>query len=135
MFTLMLLYFISRVFGAVSNCGSDLSKFSITTLQQDPADTIQAGQNLTLILKYSSFEEVTDGTVTTSITYNFIPLAPTLTSLCTSVICPLLPGEHDGSTSEVFPSGLSGSVTSKIVWKDTSGNELLCISSKLSVKN
>ena len=124
--------FLATAYASITNCGTS-SKFTIQTLSQSPADTIKGGENLTLTLFYTNTETVLSGSATTSITYNFIPLSPTLAPLCESIVCPLEPGIHDGSTSGAFPKGLSGTVKTKIVWKNDAGEELLCISSSLHV--
>lgn len=124
--------FASSVSATISNCGSNPA-FTITTLDQSPLTKVSAGQNVSLTLKYTSYAPVSAGTVTTAVTYNFIPFQPTVDDLCKSVVCPLAPGDHDGSSSVVTPSGVSGSVSTTITWADANGNQLLCIKSTLSV--
>ncbi len=116
----------------ISNCGVN-PLFTITELGQSPLTKVTAGQNVSLTLKYTSYAPVDAGTVTTAVTYNFIPFQPTVTDLCTSVACPLAPGDHDGSSSLATPAGISGSVVSTITWNDQHGAQLLCITSRLSV--
>jgi len=127
----ILLSFLLCATGSMINCGTG-AKFTINTLSQSPDSYIKGGENLTLTLFYTSYEVIETGTITTSITYNFIPIAPTVAPLCESVLCPLQPGMHDGSVSNIFPTGLSGTVVTKIVWK-SDVNELLCIQSTLKV--
>ena len=126
----MLLFFLATAYASITNCGTS-SKFTIQTLSQTPADTIKAGENVTLTLFYTNTETVLSGSATTSVTYNFIPISPTLAPLCESIVCPLEPGIHDGRSSTAFPTGLSGTVKTKIVWKNDAGEELLCLSSTL----
>jgi hypothetical protein len=130
MLFLLFAYAFADVDASITNCGT-ASKFTIQSLTQTPPDTISAGENLTLGLLYTSYEPVLSGSVTTSVTYNFIPLSPSVAPLCQSVVCPLNPGQHDGSVSNVFPSGISGTVVTKIVWTDDNGSELLCIRSTI----
>jgi len=73
---------------------------------------------------------VSDGTVTTSLTYNFIPFSPTTEALCTNTLCPIVTGFNDRSTTNPWPDA-TGTVASTIKW-DLDGNNLLCI--KLNVK-
>jgi hypothetical protein len=129
---LFLLATLSSVTATISNCGSNPA-FTITTLDQSPLTKVSAGQNVSLTLKYTSYAPVSAGTVTTAVTYNFIPFKPTVDDLCKSIACPLAPGDHDGSTSVVTPTGISGTVVSTITWADSNGNQLLCIKSTLSV--
>ena len=123
---------LTSAVASISNCGSNPA-FTITALDQSPLTKVTAGQNVSLTLKYTSYTPVSAGTVTTAVTYNFIPFQPTVDDLCKSVACPLAPGDHDGSSSVVTPSGVSGSVSTTITWADADGKQLLCIKSTLSV--
>jgi len=118
---------------AISNCATPAqpSLFTIDSLSQTPSDTIIAGQNMTLNLLYTSPTMVTGGSVTTSTTYNFLPLTPTVTDLCDSIECPLNPGQHDGSTTYPFPVGVSGTLSIKIVWSNIDSLQLLCLKSTI----
>ena len=106
-------------------------KFVINSLTLS-ADTVSPGDNVSLGLLYTNPSLVTDGTVTTTVTYNFIPLSPTTEPLCNSVPCPLEPGQHDGSSSIEIPTGISGSVVTKIIWTVTN-IQVLCIQITLRV--
>jgi hypothetical protein len=106
-------------------------KFVINSLTLS-ADTVSPGDNVSLGLLYTNPSLVTDGTVTTTVTYNFIPLSPTTEPLCNSVPCPLEPGQHDGSSSIEVPTGISGSVVTKIIWTVTD-IQVLCIQITLKV--
>jgi hypothetical protein len=125
-----LLFLVGLAAASIKNCGQS-PLFTITELSQDPADTIVGGQNLSLTLKYSAPEEITAGTVTKSITLNFIPFSPTTEDLCVNAPCPITVGDHDGSSWSLFPSGVTGTLVSKVVWADTQGRELLCVQSSL----
>lgn len=73
---------------------------------------------------------ITGGTATYAITYNFIPLSPTVDDLCADQkddLCPLKEGHHHSESHSTFPSGLSGTLKSTITWKDTSGAQILCL--------
>jgi len=128
-----LLFLLTTVTAAITNCASPSkpSLFTIDALSQTPSDTITAGENMTLNLIYTSPTTVTGGRVRTSMTYNFLPLTPSVEDLCTSVVCPLGPGQHDGSSSYPFPSGISGTLVTQIVWADENDNQLLCIKSTI----
>ena len=116
------------VSGSIKDCGVS-SLFKITELSQDPPDSVVANQNLSMVLKYSVPEEVISGTATKSITLNFIPFSPTVEDLCINAPCPITVGDHDGSSSFPFPTGVSGTLVSKVEWKDDKGRQLLCIQS------
>ena len=133
----MFLFFalaLTSVFASIENCGST-GLFTITELKQDPDTTIQPGQNVTLTLLYINGEVVTGGTVETAVTYNFIPYRPTRDDLCTSIVCPLDVGQHDGSVTYPFPSDIIGTIITQIKWFDTNDNLLLCIKSTLKTAN
>jgi len=118
---------------AITNCATPAqpSLFTIDALSQTPSDTITAGQNMTLNLLYTSPTTITAGSVTTSTTYNFLPLTPTVTDLCESIECPLNPGQHDGSTTYPFPVGVSGTLSIKIIWSNIDSLQLLCLKSTI----
>ena len=73
---------------------------------------------------------ITGGTATYAVTYNFIPLSPTTDDLCADQKddkCPLAIGHHHSVSDSVFPSGLSGTLVSKITWKNSDGRQILCL--------
>jgi len=123
---------------SVTDCGVT-PVFTITSLTLDPLASATVGQNVSLGLMYNSPVLVSGGKVTTSITYNFIPFAPSVSDLCTtrniftlSSACPITVGIHDGSAWYLMPA-VSGSITTKILWTDDNGAQLLCISLSLKV--
>jgi len=114
---------------SVSNCGKN-ALFTITELGQLPTDSISAGDNLTLTLKYTTPVEITGGIAKTSISLNYIPFTPTSEPLCLNTPCPMVQGIiYDGSVSDVFPGGVSGTLITTITWTDPVGIQLLCIKS------
>jgi len=124
---LSLLAFLALTESKVTDCTkASASRFTIQSLSLSPPDQVSPGENVTLGLIYTNPATVNDGTVTTSVSYNFIPLTPTVEPLCKSVPCPLEPGQHDGSGSYTFPAGLSGSVATKIVWT-VADIQVLCL--------
>jgi len=70
-------------------------------------------------------EPITSGTAKYSVKYNFIPITPTVTDLCTQTTCPILPGTYNQSSSSDFPN-VSGSMVIKIEWFDAANKPLLC---------
>ena len=125
---LTLASFASYAFGGVVDCGG---LFKITELSQSPDTYVRGGDNTTLTLKYDVPETWTplEGTTTTSISLNGLPLTPSVDEICKSVKCPITHGSHDGSSWTTFPSGVTGKIVSKVVWKDTNNVQLLCLQS------
>ena len=75
-------------------------------------------------------EVVTGGTATYSVKYNFLPLKPTVDDLCADQKddpCPLAAAHHNSKSISTFPSGLSGTLVSKIEWKDQNAQPILCM--------
>ena len=79
-------------------------------------------------------EVVTSGTATYSVTYNFIPVTPTVDDLCVDQQggippdpCPLAIGQHNSKSISQFPSGLSGTIVTQILWKDQNNQQILCM--------
>lgn len=109
----------------ITDCGSI---FQLTELALNPATPVR-GQPLDMIVKFNNpGREVYDGEVTTSISVNYIPYPTSTEALCTNTECPIVTGFNDRSTSSVWPESVSGRVTSKIIWSDLNGDQLLCIS-------
>ena len=112
----------------VSNCGSQAA-FRFSELSLYPTNVVP-GDPVTLHVKYTVPDGmvVTGGKATYAIKYNFIPLAPTVESLCNDLPCPLTAGTYSNNTVTIWPSGLSGSVSTKITWTDENDTLLACIS-------
>ena len=119
----------------ITDCGSTNAAFTITKLAQNPDTYMSAGTNVSLTLTYNVPIEITGGTATTSASLNGLPLTPTTEDLCTKVACPITPGEHNGDSWFSFPSGISGKITSQVVWRDSAGTELLCLNSVMKTTN
>ncbi len=112
----------------VKDCGGGTGLFTINSLSLDPVSPTP-GQEITLNLDYTVPEglTVTDGTTRYDITLNFIPFAPSTNPLCQDIPCPLGPGHYVNATKSTWPSGVSGSFTSKMTWSDQAGTKLLCV--------
>jgi hypothetical protein len=85
-------------------------------------------------------EEVDGGSLLILVKYkNYFPVVNQKKDLCDipdilSEPCPLQTGVHDATISQTFPGyAPSGSYVGKVVAKDSSGNELMCIELKFSV--
>lgn len=118
---------------SITDCSNGGSVFKFTELALSPATPVR-GQNLDMIVKFNNpGPEVNDGTVTTSVSVNYIPYPSSTEALCVNTECPLYTGINDRSTSSVWPNTVSGKVTSKIVWTGVGGEQLLCISISANV--
>lgn len=133
--TILSLLAIPFVSGNIRDCGKESTLFKITELSQSPIDKIIPGQNLTLTLKYDVPHEITAGTVETSVSLNFIPVGSSTEDLCSTISCPIESGIHDGSTWTSFPTGISGTLVSKVNWYDENKNNLLCIESTIKASS
>jgi hypothetical protein len=112
---------------SIKDCSSGMSVLQLTDLALLPDPPVR-NQPLDMTVKFNNpGEEIVDGTVTTSVTLNFIPFQPTVEPLCTNTQCPLVPGANDRSTSSTWPDNVSGNIQSKIEWTAVDGTQLLCI--------
>ena len=119
-------------YASVSDCSNGLSLFRLTSMSFSPDPPVKGG-NSTLLLSMDIPVEVTSGTATYSVTYNFIPLTPTIKNLCTELPsgCPIKVGMLDTVSSFPFDGSLSGSLNMKIEWKDVATPvPLLCVAIK-----
>jgi hypothetical protein len=115
--------------GALSDCSKSTSLFKITSMSFSPDPPI-SGQNSTLLLSMNVPTQVSGGTATYSLTYNFIPLSPSVEDLCKVLPsgCPIMAGKLDTVSNIPFDTSLKGSIRININWKDTANNELMCVS-------
>jgi hypothetical protein len=127
MFRLLTLF--AAASAKINDCAVGKSVFSMKAVTLLPADPVP-GENVTLHLEYvvPAGVTITDGTAQYDVSYNFIPFSPTIESLCYDVPCPLGPGLYMNDTISQWPTGLSGTLVTKITWFDLLKNVLLCIS-------
>jgi hypothetical protein len=111
----------------LKDCSSGTSVFSVNTMSLDPPNP-SPGQQVAFFLDYTvpTGTTVTDGTARYELTYNFIPLSPTIQPLCSNIPCPLGPGNYKNTTWSTWPTGLSGTIISRMKWLDPSGTMLIC---------
>lgn len=114
----------------VVDCGAGKSVFVPTKLSLEPANPSPGVETFMTVVFENPGPEVNDGTVTTSVTYNFIPFQPSTEALCSNTQCPLVSGSNDRSTSSVWPD-VSGRVDTHIEWAATDGTLLLCLDVKV----
>lgn len=126
---LLQLFAVTAGFAAayIKDCSNGASLLQLTDLALTPEQPVR-GQPLDMTVKFNNpGPEITDGTVTTTVTLNYIPFQPTVEALCTNTQCPLTEGANDRSTSSIWPDNVSGSIVSKIEWTAVDGTQLLCI--------
>lgn len=111
----------------VKDCGSGTSVFQMNAMSLDPANPAP-GQRVGFSIDYTvpPSTTVSDGTARYELTYNFIPFSPTTEPLCSNVPCPLGPGRYSNTTYSTWPTGLSGSIMSRMKWLNPNGALLLC---------
>jgi hypothetical protein len=112
--------------GAIRLCGT--GRATVLGFDSQPTNPV-AGDNVTLWVAYTiPGAAVTDGTATYSVTLNGIPFPATVDPLCEQTSCPKDSGvTYNETTSSLFPSGLSGKVTSRIEWADQDAAPLWCV--------
>jgi len=124
------LLFIGFSAASLLACDPSLTAFKIQSQGFAPFPPI-GGQDATLWIDFTVPDgAVTNGTAKYSFSFNGIPFSPTTEDLCTQVECPIV--SQNLSSTNQWPSGLSGKIVSKIQWYDESNNYLLC--SELTVK-
>ena len=120
-------------FATIKDC-DPTSVFRPTQLAVSPDPPVPGKPvRLTLIFDNTG-PEITDGTASTSITLNYIPISPTSGPLCENTACPIVPGSNDRSTETTFPS-VTGFIHSKVTWTGPRGESLLCIDTNFKVAN
>jgi len=135
MFFTLLSFFalLSTTSGSIKDCGNGLSRLQLTELALKP-DPPVPGTDLYMTVRFDNpGDAVTDGTVTTAVTLNFVPFTPSTEALCTNTKCPLVSGLNDRSTVGTTPTSVQGKVVTKIVWTAVDGSELLCITTSFSL--
>jgi hypothetical protein len=124
---------LASSFAAIKDCDTS-SIFRPTQLALTPDPPIPGKPvRLTLIFDNTG-PEVIDGTVTTSLSVNYIPVSPSSGPLCENTACPIVVGSNDRSTETIFPS-VTGLIHSKVTWTNKSGQTLLCIDTSFKVAN
>lgn len=111
----------------IKDCGAGQTVFQLTELAMNPDPPVRGKPVDMKVVFNNPGIEVSDGTVTTTLSLNFIPFQPSVEPLCKNTICPIVEGLNDRSTSSVWPDTVSGAVTSKITWLGPNSENLLCI--------
>jgi len=127
MFKLLSLFTV-LVGGVVTDCSNGGALFKLSSMSFSP-DPPVAGENSTLLLSMTVPAQISGGSASYSLTYNFIPFAPTTEDLCTTLPsgCPIMAGQLNTKSEVPIDKGLSGSVSLKIKWTDLTDRNLLCV--------
>lgn len=115
-------------FSTVEDCGAGSSIFKINSVTLDPPAPTP-GQNMTLFLDYTVPDgvSVVGGQAEYDVTWNFIPLEPSVEPLCLDIPCPLGPGRYQNQSTSLWPDSVSGYITSQMKWFDEANSLLLCV--------
>jgi hypothetical protein len=111
----------------IKDCGAGQTVFQLTELAMNPDPPVRGNPVEMKVVFNNPESEVSDGTVTTTLSLNFIPFQPSTEPLCKNTVCPIAEGLNDRSTSSIWPDTVSGSVSSKITWVGPNSENLLCI--------
>jgi len=124
---------VTSALASVTDC-SKSSLFHLTSMSFSPDPPVR-GTNSTLLLSMDVPSDVQSGTATYSVTYNFLPLTPTVKDLCLEIPsgCPIKAGTLDTVSSFPFDGGISGQLVMKIEWKDLQAQQLICVQIKTQV--
>lgn len=124
--TLLLSFFVSAA-ATVTDCGAGKSLFTIQSQALNP-DPPTPGQAYDYWFAYTVPEGVTvdAGTASYKVTLNGIPFSPTVDDLCSQTACPKTAGFYNETSSDTWPTGVSGKIVTALEWKDGSGALLLC---------
>jgi hypothetical protein len=115
--------------GSIADCGGGRSLFQVNALGLWPDPPIP-GANSTVSFLFTVPDEtstITDGTAEYKFSLNGIPFTPTIDPLCDDVNCPIIPGQYNLTTTDVFPTGVSGKITTTVSWYDVARTLLLCV--------
>ena len=129
------------LFSLLQTIYSVVTKFSVTScetntdLMQDVILSVVPElpqTDYTLYLNGDLNKVINKGTSNYAITYNFIPLSPTIEDLCadikeSNISCPLTSGPLSSESKGKIPDNLSGSVTIKNEWYDEEQKRILCM--------
>lgn len=124
---LVALNLFSPASSTVADCGGGKSVFTIMDQSFSPEPPV-ADQPYDYWFYYQVPDGVTvdAGTAKYSLSLNGIPFTPTVDDLCTQTACPKTAGFHNESSTDTWPSGVSGKIVTKLEWFDAQGTLLLC---------
>jgi hypothetical protein len=130
---LFFLGLLGSVFSTIKNCGTDSALFHIDSLALIPDPPVPNKEINFVNIFTNPGEDVTDGSVITTINYNGLPFTPQTDPLCSKVVCPIVHGSNDRSAASQWPADLTGKIVSKIEWYNAKGVLLLCFETSVKV--
>ena len=112
----------------LSNCAKDSSVFRLDAFALNPSDP-HPGDDVSLFTQYTVPPGmiVYGGTVEYKVTFNYIPIQTTPEPLCQTIECPITPGAYTNATHMKWPTGVSGKVVTKVIWKGGDEETLMCL--------
>jgi hypothetical protein len=120
-----------KVFGALSSirdCSNGQGRAKLLGFDSQPSSP-KAGDNVTLWVAYNlPTQPITAGIAMYTLTLNGIPFAPIKADLCAPAPgCPKPVGFNNETSWDIFPSGISGKIDSKIQWYDQNDDLVWCV--------
>lgn len=127
LFALATLTLLTPSTATVTDCGQGKSLFQIQAQNFSPEPPV-ANQPYDYWFTYTVPDgvQVDAGTTKYSLSLNGIPFTPTVDDLCSQTSCPKTPGFYNESSTDTWPSGVSGKIVTKLEWFDSNGALLLC---------
>ncbi len=112
----------------LSNCAKDTSVFRLDSFALNPSDP-KPGDDVSLFTQYTVPPGmiVYGGTVEYKVTFNYIPIQTTPEALCDTIACPITPGTYTNATHMTWPTGVTGKVVTKVIWKGGDQETLMCL--------
>jgi hypothetical protein len=129
---MFLLTLLATASAFVQNCNPS-SVFQTTELSLTPDPPIPGKPFVLTLVFQNPASTITNGTITSSTTIDYVPYPTSTAPLCEDTKCPIQPGKNDRSATTVWPTSVSGHITGKEQWYDGDGNELLCIHMSFTV--
>lgn len=124
------LAFLSLASASMRICGEGTAK--ITGFGGGP-ESPKVGDNETLWIAYDLSQPITSGKALYDVTLNSIPFPTTTDDLCTQTSCPKDADTYNETSWSIFNGGVSGTIKSKITWKDQNDALVWCIETTLRV--
>ena len=124
---LLLLAFAGFSSATVADCGQGKSVFQIVDQSFSPEPPV-ANQPYDYWFTYTVPDGVSvdAGSAVYSVSLNGIPFPATKEDLCVQTSCPKVSGFYNETSTDTWPSGVSGKIVTKLEWFDAAGTLLLC---------
>ena len=130
MLWLCLLALTSLASASMRTCGEGTA--TVTGFGGGP-ERPKVGDNETLWVAYDLTQPITGGKALYDITLNYVPFPTTTEDLCTQTTCPKPVGTYNETSWSIFSGGVSGTIKSKITWKDQNDALVWCVETTLKV--